>query len=133
MSLTVEKLAGLTHCRILNLSEPDRPVRCGYAGDLLSWVMSHAKRQCAWMTVLSHVNVIAVAVMAEVSAVVVCEKAEVTPEVIRVAQEQRVNLLQTEDDEAGFCIRLQKILSPEWECEGEKGQLPASISEGERW
>ena len=36
-----------------------------YICDLLSWAMSHAQKGDAWVTVHTHVNIIAVAVMAQ--------------------------------------------------------------------
>ena len=42
----------------------DREVRCGYTCDLLSWVMAHGEEGMAWVTVQTHMNVVAVAVLA---------------------------------------------------------------------
>jgi predicted transcriptional regulator len=42
----------------------------GYCGDLLSDVMANAKKGAVWVTVQSHQNVIAVAVLRELAAVV---------------------------------------------------------------
>ena len=42
----------------------------GYAGDLLSWVMSHATAGDAWVTIMSNINVAAVASLTEVACVI---------------------------------------------------------------
>lgn len=44
-----------------------------YICDLLSWVMSHAQKGDAWITVLTNVNVAAVAVMTDVACVIIPE------------------------------------------------------------
>jgi len=49
-----------------------KEVKGGYAGDLLSDVMSHAKECCVWMTIQTHQNIVAVAVLTGVAAVVIC-------------------------------------------------------------
>ena len=51
---------------IMCLPDPDRTVKTGYAGDLLSWVMGRAEPDCVWLTIMSNANVCAVAVLADV-------------------------------------------------------------------
>ncbi|MEI6124965.1 MAG: DRTGG domain-containing protein [Pseudomonadota bacterium] len=48
----------------------DREVAGGYAGDLLSDVMANAHAGSAWITVQGHQNIIAVAVLRELSAII---------------------------------------------------------------
>lgn len=50
-----------------------RDVSCGYTCDLLSWVMAHGKPGMAWITVQTHLNVIAVASLAEMSCIILPE------------------------------------------------------------
>ena len=51
----------------------DAEVSCGYSCDLLSWVLAHGKPGMAWITVQTHLNVIAVAVLMEMSCVILPE------------------------------------------------------------
>jgi len=48
----------------------EKEIRDGYCGDLLSDVMANAKKGAVWVTVQSHQNVIAVAILRELSAIV---------------------------------------------------------------
>jgi predicted transcriptional regulator len=48
----------------------DREVADGYCGDLLSDVMAHAKKGEVWLTVQSHQNIVAVAVLRELAAII---------------------------------------------------------------
>ena len=48
----------------------EKEVRCGYTCDLLSWVMAHGEEGMAWVTVQTHMNVIAVAVLSEMACVI---------------------------------------------------------------
>ena len=43
--------------------EEDREISCGYTCDLLSWVMAHGCEGMAWVTVQTHMNVVAVAAL----------------------------------------------------------------------
>ena len=52
---------------------PDKDVTCGYVCDLLSWVMAHGEEGMAWVTVQTHLNVVAVAALAEMACVILPE------------------------------------------------------------
>ena len=71
--MTVEKLAVLNGFEIFNMGNPGQEVSGAYCGDLLSWVMGRAPEGSAWLTIMSNVNVAAVAVMADISCVIICE------------------------------------------------------------
>jgi hypothetical protein len=45
----------------LNLSDGEKEITGGYTGDLLSWVMGRASCGNAWITIMSNINIIAVA------------------------------------------------------------------------
>ena len=65
-----------------------REVNGIYICDLLSWVMSHAKSGEAWITIHTHINIIAVAVMADISCIIIPEGIEVEePTLKKAAQE----------------------------------------------
>lgn len=49
----------------------DREIRDGYCGDLLSDVMGKSPENCIWMTVQTHQNIVAVAVLKEMAAIVI--------------------------------------------------------------
>jgi hypothetical protein len=65
----------------------------GYASDLLSCVMAGAKPGNLWVTVQSHLNIVAVAALTECCAILISEAAEPDAEVIARANEQGVPLL----------------------------------------
>lgn len=48
----------------------DREADAGYCGDLLSDVMANAKKGALWLTIQSHQNIVAVAVLKEMAAIV---------------------------------------------------------------
>ena len=49
----------------------NRTVNEGYSCDLLSWVMAHGREGMAWITVQTHMNVIAVASLHDMSCVII--------------------------------------------------------------
>lgn len=48
----------------------DREVRGGYCGDLLSDVMANSRSGDLWLTIQSHQNILAVAVLKEIAGIV---------------------------------------------------------------
>ncbi|HTX91603.1 MAG TPA: DRTGG domain-containing protein [Anaerolineales bacterium] len=67
----------------------------GYASDLLSCAMAGAKPGNVWVTLQSHVNIVAVAALTEVCGVIISEGAQPEAAVIEKANGQGVTLLGT--------------------------------------
>lgn len=93
--MTVQTLASLDGFRALTCPEPDREIRGAYVGDLLSWVMGRAAADNAWLTIMTNVNIVAVAALTDTSCILLCEG--VTPEqsVLDTAAAKGVNILQS--------------------------------------
>lgn len=66
-----------------------------YICDLLSWVMAHGKRGDAWITVQTHSNIIAVAVLLELGCVIVPEGIEVEEDTLRKAEDEGIPVFQS--------------------------------------
>ncbi len=71
------------------------PIRTGFVCDLLSVVMGKAKEGCAWVTIQSHVNIVAVATLIDVACIIVTEGFEVEPAAIEKANEEEIPILTT--------------------------------------
>ena len=80
---------------VLSMPAPDREINGGYVGDLLSWVMGRAEADNVWITIMTNINVLAVASLSDVSAVVIAENAEVGADIVEKAKEQGINLLRS--------------------------------------
>ena len=72
-----------------------REIGSGYCCDLLSWVMAHGKPGMAWITVQTHMNVIAVATLHEMSCVVIPENGRIAPDVQAKAEEEGIAVLSS--------------------------------------
>lgn len=81
-----------------------------YACDLLSWVMSHADKHSAWITIQTHPNVVAVAVLLELSCIIIPENAEIDEETIRKADEESIPLLVSEDSSYSICCKFNETM-----------------------
>ena len=79
------------------IAEPDgdREIDGCYIGDLLSWVMGRAQSGNVWITIMSNINIVAVATLADVACVLLAENVTVGDDVKTVAQAKGVNLFTT--------------------------------------
>ncbi len=80
----------------LHEADPTREVTGAYIGDLLSWVMGRAKADSVWITIMSNVNVCAVASLADVACVILAEAVEPDPPALEAAEMRGINLYQSE-------------------------------------
>ena len=93
--MTVQQLTEQLSLTVFHLDDPDRAVTGGYCGDLLSWVMGRPPADGAWLTIMSNVNVAAVAALTDVACVVLTESVQPDPPLLQKARTQGINLLGT--------------------------------------
>lgn len=87
-------------------SDKSTTVTCGYTCDLLSWVMAHGKAGMAWITVQTHINVIAVAALMDMACVILPEGIEMEPASLKKAQEEGVTVLHSALTAYELCARM---------------------------
>lgn len=110
--MTVQGLIDAIPLSIFHLDDPDRPVEGGYCGDLLSWVMGRAPVGGAWLTIMSNVNVAAVAALSDVSCVVLAEGVIPDPPLLDKARAQGITLLGTDLSVFDCAVRLGGLIEP---------------------
>lgn len=93
--MTVYELSQNSQFNVLTLPEPEREINGAYIGDLLSWVMGKAQADNVWITIMSNINVIAVASLSDVSCVLLAEDVTLDPDVLATAKEKGINILST--------------------------------------
>lgn len=93
VSELIEKL-GLTVVTDKNFT--DREIKGCYAGDLLSWVMGRAEQDCAWITIMSNINIVAVAALVDMACIILAEGVAVDDEVVKKADSQGIIILATD-------------------------------------
>ena len=88
----LERLCGAT---CLTGEYEDREIACGYTCDLLSHVMWRGQADMAWITVQTHLNVIAVAALMDFACVVFPEGLPVEAAIVDKARQEDVILLSS--------------------------------------
>jgi hypothetical protein len=74
-------------------SNLERDVTGGYVGDLLSDVIANSRAGSLWITMQVHVNIVAVAVLKELTGIVVVQGREPAEETLKKAVEEHVPIL----------------------------------------
>lgn len=73
--------------------------------DLLSWVMANGGEGDAWITVQTHLNVVAVAALLDMACVIVPEGIEMEEATLEKARNQSVTVLAADTDAFGIFNR----------------------------
>ena len=108
--MTVNELMEACGLTAILLPDGEREVSGAYAGDLLSWVMGRASEGNAFVTIMTNLNVIAVASLRDLSCVIFAEGVSVPQEVIDVAVQKEVNLLGSRLPAYETCAALSRCL-----------------------
>ena len=93
--MTVNELAAKCSFDPVAVPDGEKEVNGGYVGDLLSWVMGRAKADDAWITIMTNINVVAVASLADVGCIILAEGVTADENVTATANEKGVNILST--------------------------------------
>ncbi len=93
--MTIAEFAEKIGADILTMPDPDVEVIGGYCGDLLSWVMGRAEEGQLWITIMTNLNILAVATLSGISGILLSENVEIDGEVISKAEEQGINIIRT--------------------------------------
>ena len=79
-----------------------------YVGDLLSRAMSHVGCDNLWVTIMSNVNVVAVATLTEPCAVILAEDVELQPDAKKSAEENGITVLTSPLSAYEICSRVDR-------------------------
>lgn len=109
--MTVKELSERFDCQIICMPDGDREISGGYAGDLLSWVISRAKSGDVWVTIMSNINIVAVASLTDVACILLSENVELDDESIKErAENQGINILKTSMDSFSACAEISNLI-----------------------
>jgi hypothetical protein len=108
--VTVNQLIEKMSLEVLNLADGEVSIEGGYTGDLLSWVMGKASYGNAWITIMSNINILAVASLLELSCIILAENAETDQSLILLAARKNINLLRSSKNSFTLCSELGKLL-----------------------
>lgn len=108
--MTVKDIALKCSLDTVHQADFDRSVEGVYVGDLLSWVMGHGEYGQCLVTIMSNVNVLAVASLLDLSCVILAENVKADEDFLSIAKEKEINILSSKDSAYTTCTKLYEAL-----------------------
>lgn len=108
--VTVRELAEKLGLRQLTQVENlETPVLDGCVCDLLSWVMARGEEGMAWITVQTHLNVVAVACLHDFACVIIPEDIEVPAGTLEKANEEEMPIFGSPKTAYRLCCEMSDL------------------------
>lgn len=107
--MTVHEMAKTLELTPLSVTDGEREFSGVYIGDLLSWVMGRAKSDNVWITIMSNINIVAVASLADVACIILAEGVTVDENVRTTAEAKGINLYSSEKTAYELASMLARI------------------------
>lgn len=108
--MTVKGLLENNIFQAVVMPQPDRVIEGVYIGDLLSWVMGNAESGNAWITIMSNINILAVATLTDCACIILSEGVSLEEDVIKTAEEKGINILSSAASSYEVAVALSKSL-----------------------
>lgn len=105
--MTVERFAKELGLEVVCMPSPEKEISGAYIGDLLSWVMGKAEPSNVWITIMSNINTVAVASLADLPCILLAEGVRAETEIIETATAKGINILATEGTAFETAIRIK--------------------------
>ena len=107
--MKVSQAIDLLNLNAITIPDPDKEIEGGYTGDLLSWVMGRVRENHAWITIMSNINIVAVASLADVACIVLAEGVTVDETIRTTAEAKGINLYTSEKTAYELASMLARI------------------------
>ncbi len=108
--MKVKELIGELGLSVLTEGDSERECTGCYSGDLLSWVMSRARENDIWLTVMGNVNAVAVAVLTDCACIVLTENSALDEDARLRAEQQGVTILRSDKNAYELSVLISRLL-----------------------
>ncbi len=108
--MTVNDLLLNENFTAITLPDGEREISDVYIGDLLSWVMGRAKPDDAWITIMSNVNILAVASLVDTACIILAEGVTIDDEIKNTAVQKNINIISTEFSAFEAAVSINDLL-----------------------
>lgn len=109
--MTVYELCNELELKILADNDGlNQCVKCGYTGDLLSWVMARLPEGAAWLTVMGNINAVAVASLKDAACIILTDSAPLDDNALQKAQQLNLAILTSEQNSYILSAKIAQLL-----------------------
>ena len=109
-TMTLEDFVEKSGFKTVCMPSPDKEVNGVYIGDLLSWVMGNANSGNVWITIMTNINIAAVATLADVSCILLAEGVSPDGDALSAAKSKGVNILSTTLSAYEAAIKISRLI-----------------------
>lgn len=74
---------------------PEKDITGGYTSDLLSDVIANSKKDYVWITLQTHVNIVAVASLKELACIIIVMGKDIDPDTLEKAAAEKITILRS--------------------------------------
>ncbi len=108
----LEKIIKVTNWKVCTCNHKCKHVLVdgGYCSDLLSDVIENADSNSIWITIQSHENIIAVALLCEINAILISGSRKISPETLERAEKENIIVLSSQENTYKCACKLFSIL-----------------------
>lgn len=108
--MTVRVLKEKLNLSELTMPDGDREITGCYIGDLLSWVMGAANSGDAWITIMSNINIVAVATLCDTALIILAEGVTIDDAVKNTANDKGINILSSKESAFTLASKIAELL-----------------------
>ena len=109
--MTVQQFSTRIGLDVICIPEPEREIGGVYIGDLLSWVMGRAEEGDVWITIMSNINTVAVASLADVATILLTANVKPDEDALAAAKTKGINILSTPLSSYEAAVKIHEVLS----------------------
>jgi len=108
--MTINDYAKTLSLEIVTEGDPTKEIKGCYCSDLLSHCMSNIESGNVWITVQTNINVVAIAVLTELSCIVVAQDMPIDDSVIDKAVSEGVTILRSPEAAYELCVKTGAVI-----------------------
>jgi len=108
--MTVHDICEKLNLEVVAQGDMSRNIEGCYCSDLLSHCMSNIVKDNLWVTVQVNLNIVAIAVLTDLSAIIISQDMNVDSSVINKAKEENVTILKSTMPSYELCLEIGKFI-----------------------
>ena len=107
--ISIDEICPAVNAKVHVPGDGSRTVSRATAGDLLSFVMGCDSSETAWVTIQTHLNIAAVAVLKEIPLIIIAAVRTPSPDLVSRCEEENIALVTSDASMFDTCVSLGRL------------------------
>lgn len=108
--MTVNDYINELSLEIVSKGNLNKEIAGCYCSDLLSHCMSNIESENVWITVQTNINIVAIAVLTELSCIVIAQEMQIDDTVVKKAASEGITILRSSDTAYELCVKTGAVI-----------------------